>query len=89
MSPRSSRILEGTAIGAFFAPRPDGSAAFTREVGTRGRFVPYGRRSFIVVIEPKGAHYVRRVKDAGVLLLVDPRVIAACFRWASSEQGRG
>jgi hypothetical protein len=114
MSPRSSRIIEGTAIAAFallstiavariglepsdpskgvgviFAPWTDGNAAFTRAVGAGGRFVRYGGPPFIVVVEPESADYVRRVKDAGALLLVDPRVLAACFPWASSEQGRG
>jgi hypothetical protein len=114
MTPRFSRIVEGTAISAFallstvaiariglepsdptaavgviFAPWTDGKAAFTRAVGAGGRFVRYGGPSFIVVIEPEGADYARRVKDAGALLLVDPRVIAACFPWASGEQSRG
>jgi hypothetical protein len=76
-------------VGVIFAPWTDGNAAFAHAVGAGGRFVRYGGSSFIVVVEPEGADYARRVKDAGALLLLDPRVIAACFPWASSEQGRG
>jgi hypothetical protein len=113
MSPRCSRILEGTAIAAFalfstfaiarigleprdpsravgviFAPWTDADAAFTRAVEAGGRFVRFGGPSFVVVVEPDDADYARRVKEAGALLLVDPRVVAACFPWAAVEQDR-
>jgi hypothetical protein len=38
-----------------------------------------GGPSFVVVVEPERADYIRRIKGAGALLIVDPRVLAACF----------
>ena len=111
MSPRLSRILEGTAIGAFalfstiavariglepgdpsrgvgviFAPWTDADTTLALAVNAGGRIVRFGGPSFVVVVEPESADYVRRVKAAGALLVVDPRVIAACFALTSTVQ---
>jgi hypothetical protein len=113
MSPRLSRILEGTAIGAFalistiavariglepsdpsrgvgvvFAPWTDEATALSRAVSAGGRLVRFDGPSFIVVVEPESADYVRRIKDAGALLVVDPKVLAACLSFVSSGQAR-
>jgi hypothetical protein len=104
MSPRLSRILEGTAIAAFalistyavarvglepsdpsrgvgiiFAPWTDEVATIARASAAGGRIVRMGGPSFVVVVEPERADYIRRIKDAGALLVVDPRILAACF----------
>jgi hypothetical protein len=113
MSPRLSRILEGTAIAAFalistiavarvglepsdpsrgvgviFAPWTDEGTALTRAAAAGGRIVRFDGPSFVVVVEPERADYIRRIKDAGALLVVDPRVLAACFPSASTVQDR-
>jgi hypothetical protein len=111
MSPRLSRILEGTAIVAFalistyavarvalepsdrsgavgvvFAPWTDEATALSRASAAGGRIVRLGGPSFVVVVEPERPGYVRRIKDAGALLVVDPRVIAACFSLKPTAQ---
>jgi hypothetical protein len=113
MSPRLSRILEGTAIVAFalistfavarvglepsdpsrgvgviFAPWIDADAALTRAVAAGGRIVRFGGLSFVVVVEPDSADYIRRVKAAGALFIVDPRILAACLPLTSAVQDR-
>ena len=74
------------AVAVIFAPWTDESVAFTRAVEAGGRFVRFGGSSFIVVVEPDGAGYVRRVKSAGALLIVDPRILAACLSLTSTAQ---
>ena len=113
MSPRLSRILEGTAIAAFalistiavariglepsdpsrgvgvvFAPWTDEAAVLTRAVSAGGRLVRFDGPSFIVVVEPESDDYVRRVKEAGALLVVDPKILAACLSFTSAAQAR-
>jgi hypothetical protein len=67
------------AVGVIFAPWTDESTTLTRAAAAGGRIVRMGGPSFVVVVEPDRADYIRRVKDAGALLIVDPRVLAACF----------
>ena len=62
------------AVGVIFAPWTDAGAAFTRAVTAGGRSSGSAAPSFIVVVEPDSADYVRRVKAAGALLIVDPRI---------------
>ena len=113
MSPRLSRILEGTAIAAFalistiavariglepsdlshgvgvvFAPWTDEATVLSRAVSAGGRLVRFDGPSFIVVVEPESADYVRRVKEAGALLVVDPKILAACLSFTSVAQAR-
>lgn len=76
------------AVGVIFAPWTDAGAAFTRAVSAGGRFIRYGGPSFVVVVEPDGADYFRRVKDAGALLIVDPRIIAACLALTSGVRDK-
>ena len=76
------------AVAVIFAPWTDEGTAFTRAVTAGGRFVRFGGSSFVVVVEPEGAGYLQRVKSAGALLIVDPRVLAACLSLTSSLQGR-
>jgi len=76
------------AVGVIFAPWTDDATAFTRAVTAGGRFVRFGGPSFVVVVEPDGPDYVRRVKAAGALLIVDPRVLAACLSLASTVQAQ-
>jgi len=75
-------------VGVIFAPWTDESAALTRAAAAGGRIVRFGGPSFIVVVEPESADYIRRIKDAGAWLLVDPRILAACFPAASTVQDR-
>ena len=113
MSPRLSRILEGTAIAAFalistvavariglepsdpsrgvgvvFAPWTDEATVLTRAVSAGGRLVRFDGPSFIVVVKPESDDYVRRVKEAGALLVVDPKILAACLSFTSAAQAR-
>jgi hypothetical protein len=76
------------AVGVIFAPWTDAGTAFTRAVSAGGRFVRYGGSSFVVVVEPDSADYVSRVKAAGALLIVDPRIIAACLALTADAQGK-
>lgn len=76
------------AVGVVFAPWTDAGDAFTRAVTAGGRFVRYGGASFVVIVERDSAGYVRQVKDAGALLVVDPRVIAACLSLTSVVRGQ-
>jgi hypothetical protein len=75
-------------VGVVFAPWTDAGAAFTRAVAAGGRFVRFGGSSFVVVVEPEGPDYVRRVKGAGALLVIDPRILAACFPQTASLQAQ-
>ena len=113
MSPRLSRILEGTAIAAFalfstiavarigleprdpsrgvgviFAPWTDEATALSRAVAAGGRLVRFDGPSFIVVVEPESADYVRRIKDGGAWLVVDPKILAACLSFVPTGQAR-
>lgn len=76
------------AVGVIFAPWTDTGAAFTRAVTAGGRFIRFGGPSFVVVVEPESAGYARRVKDAGALFIVDPRIVAACIALTSTVQDR-
>ncbi len=68
-------------MGVIFAPWTDAKAPRSRARWTAGgRFVRFGGPSFVVVVEPESADYVRRVKAAGALFIVDPRILAACLR---------
>jgi hypothetical protein len=67
------------AVGVIFAPWTDEGTTLTRAAAAGGRIVRIGGPSFVVVVEPDRADYIRRIKDAGALLIVDPRVLAACF----------
>jgi hypothetical protein len=76
------------AVAVIFAPWTDETVAFTRAVTAGAQFVRFGGSSFVVIVEPDGAGYVRRVKSAGALLIVDPRILAACLSVFSNDQGR-
>jgi hypothetical protein len=74
------------AVGVIFAPWTDAGAAFTHAVTAGGRFIRFGGLSFVVVVEPDDPGYAKRVRDAGALLIVDPRILAACLSLASTAQ---
>jgi hypothetical protein len=75
-------------VGVIFAPWTDADTTLARAANAGGRIVRFGGPSFVVVVEPESADYVRRVRAAGALLIVDPRVIAACFSLTSTVQDR-
>jgi hypothetical protein len=75
-------------VGVVFVPWIDGNTALARAVAAGGRIVRFGEPSFVVVVEPESADYVRRVKAAGALLIVDPRVLAACLSLTSTGPSR-
>lgn len=75
-------------VGVIFAPWTDANATLTRAAAAGGRIVRFGGPSFVVVVEPESADYVLRVKAAGALFIVDPRIIAACFSLTSTVQDR-
>jgi hypothetical protein len=75
-----------SAVAVIFAPWTDEGTAFTRAVSAGGRFVRFGGSSFVAVVEPDGPDYVRRAKAAGALLIVDPRILAACLSLTSTAQ---
>ena len=66
-------------VGVVFAPWIGADAAFVRSVEAGGRFVRFGAFPFIVVVTPETADYADHVRAAGALLVVDPRVLAACL----------
>lgn len=76
------------AVGVIFAPWTDANAALTRAVAAGGRIVRFDGPSFVVVVEPESADYIRRIKAAGALLIVDPRILAACLPPPSTVQDR-
>ena len=78
--------LRGVAV--VFAPWTDAATVLTRAVSAGGRIVRFDGPSFIVVIKPDNADYVRRVKEAGALLIVDPKILDACLAYASTAQAR-
>lgn len=71
-------------VGVIFAPWIDENTALTRAVAAGGRIVRFDGPSFVVVVEPESADYVRRIKDAGALLVVDPKILAACLSFTSA-----
>ena len=75
-------------VGVIFAPWTVEGTALTRAVAAGGRIVRFEGPSFIVVVEPERADYVRRVKEAGALLVVDPKILAACLSFTSAAQAR-
>jgi hypothetical protein len=75
-------------VGVIFAPWTDENTAFARAVSAGARFVRYGGPSFVVVVEPETPDYVRRVRNAGALLVLDARILAACFPSDSTVQER-
>jgi hypothetical protein len=66
-------------VGVIFAPWTDEATTLARAVAAGGRIIRLGGPSFVVVVEPETPGYIRRVKAAGALLVVDPRILAACF----------
>jgi hypothetical protein len=74
------------AVGVIFAPWTDEGTTLTRAASAGGRIVRLGGPSFVVVVEPERADYIRRIKDAGALLIVDPRILAACFSLTPAVQ---
>ena len=68
-----------SGVGVIFAPWTSEQAAFVRAVEAGARFVRYGGVPFIVVVMPEVDDYPSRIRAAGALLVVDPRVIAACL----------
>ena len=75
-------------VGVVFAPWTDESTVLTRAAAAGGRLVRFDGPSFVVVVEPESADYVRRVKAAGALLVLDPRILAACLSFTSTAQAR-
>jgi hypothetical protein len=71
-------------VGVVFAPWTDEATTLTRAVSAGGRIVRFDGPSFIVVVEPERADYVRRVKEAGALIVLDPKILAACLAFTSS-----
>ena len=68
-----------SGVGVIFAPWTSEQAAFVRAVEAGARFVRYGGVPFVVVVMPEVDDYPSRIRAAGALLVVDPRVIAACL----------
>lgn len=75
-------------VGVIFAPWNDEATVIARAVNAGGRLVQFGESSFIVIVQPESADYIRRVKDAGALLVVDTRILAACLRLTSMVRAR-
>jgi hypothetical protein len=75
-------------VGVVFAPWTDERTVLTRAAAAGGRLVRFDGPSFIVVVEPESADYVRRVKEAGALLVVDPKILAACLSFMSAGHAK-
>ena len=73
-------------VGVIFAPWTDEGTSLHRAAAAGGRIVRLGGPSFVLVVEPEGPDFIRRIKDAGALLLVDPRILAACFSLTPTAQ---
>src|SRR5882757_3699274 len=74
-------------VGVIFAPWTTGDAALRRAVGAGARFVRYGGMPFVVVVVPDEHDYLARIAADGALLVVDPRLIAACLGLFTSRHG--
>jgi hypothetical protein len=72
-----SNTADGVAV--IYAPWTTASEALVRAVGAGARFVRFGGFGFIAVVMPERADYVDRVFADSALLVVDPRVLAACL----------
>jgi hypothetical protein len=74
---------DGVAI--VFPPWTDAAEAFEQATAPGSRFVRYGGYPFIVVVIPDDPGYVSRVSAQGALLVLDPKMLAACLPGASQE----
>lgn len=74
---------DGVAI--VFSPWTSAANALDQATAPGSRFVRYGGYPFIVVVIPDDPGYVSRVSSTGALLILDPKVLAACF--GQSSQG--
>jgi hypothetical protein len=68
-----------TGVGVVFAPWVSESSAMHRATEAGGRFVRFGGLPFIVVVVPETSDYVARIAADGAVLIVDPKVLAACL----------
>ena len=74
------------AVGVIFAPWVDAGDAFRRAVGAGSHVLRIGGYSFVLIVSRETADFSRRVKDAGALLVVDPRVLTAACLSLNSKQ---
>jgi hypothetical protein len=74
---RPSNTADGVAV--VYAPWTTADEALVRAVGAGARFVRFGRFGFIAVVMPERADYADRALADSALLVVDPRVLAACL----------
>jgi hypothetical protein len=71
-----------SGVGVVFAPWVSETAAIRRATEAGARFVRFGGAPFIVVVMPETPDYLARIAADGAVLLVDPKVLAACLSLA-------
>lgn len=75
-------------VAVIYAPWATPESVLARTVAAGGRFVRFGGRDFIAIAISDDQDYSARVLAGGALLVVDPKVIAAClspFRVATAN----
>lgn len=66
-------------VAVIYAPWTSPGRTLVRAVSAGARFVRFGGAGFIAVVMPEGPGYVERAFADSALLVVDPRVLAACL----------
>jgi hypothetical protein len=71
-----SNAAAGVAV--VYAPWTTSEQTMLRAVSAGARFVRFGGFDFIAVVVPERANYVERALAGSALLVLDPRLVAAC-----------
>lgn len=66
-------------VAVIYAPWTRADQTIVRAVSAGARFVRFGGAGFIAVVMPEEPDYVERVFADSALLVVDPKVLAACL----------
>ncbi len=74
-------------VAVIFAPwtTPETTMSLATEAGAR--FVRFGGRGFIAVVEADDRNYAARAMAAGAWLVADPQVVAACLSPLGAKAG--
>jgi len=72
-------------VAVIYAPWTKANQTIVRAAGAGARFVRFGGAPFIAIVMPEAPGYVDRVFADSALLVLDPRVLAACLPAAQSE----
>jgi hypothetical protein len=81
-------VEPSAGVAVVYAPWTTANETLTRAVRAGARFVRFGGFDFIAVVMPEDSDYVQRVLADSALLVVDPRLLAACFPSQSAERAQ-